>query len=73
LGWCSIFNMALLFLWFLFMLIAHDWVYRMHSALFHIPKVTFYEIHYGGMLLYKLAIWFFNIIPYFVLRRINNS
>ena len=66
LGWCAVINMGLLLWWFLFLVFAHDWVYRMHSKWFKIPE-TFNAIHYAGMAFFKIAIFVFNIIPYFAL------
>jgi hypothetical protein len=68
LGWCAVINMGLLLWWFLFLAFAHDWVYSMHNKWFKIPVETFNAIHYSGMAFFKIAIFVFNIIPYFALR-----
>ena len=65
LGWCAVINIGLLLWWFLFFAFAHDWIYRMHSKWFKIPVETFNAIHYSGIAFYKIAIFVFNIIPYF--------
>ena len=31
LGWCAVINIGLLMGWLLLLLLARDWVYRMHS------------------------------------------
>jgi len=67
LGWCSIINMGLLLYWFLFIMFAHDWVYRVHSKWFKIPVDKFDAIHYAGMMYFKLAVFVFNVVPYFAL------
>ena len=67
LGWCAIINMGLLIFWFLILVFAHDWVYRIHSKWFEIPVETFNSIHYAGMTFFKIAIFVLNVIPYFVL------
>ena len=67
LGWCAIINIGVLIFWFLMLVVAHDWVYRMHSRWFKIPVETFDAIHYAGVLFFKLFVFFFNIIPYFAL------
>ncbi|MBC8549180.1 MAG: hypothetical protein H8D23_05970 [Candidatus Brocadiales bacterium] len=67
LGWCSIINMGLLLYWFLFIMFAHDWVYRVHSKWFKIPVDKFDTVHYAGMMYFKLAVFVFNIVPYFAL------
>ena len=68
LGWCAVFNMGLLLWWFLFMALAHDWVYRMHSKWYTISEESFDSIHYAGIAFFKVIIFAFNIIPYFALR-----
>ncbi len=73
LGWCSVINMGLLLWWFLFLVFAHDLVYRIHSRWFKIPVETFDAIHYAGMAFLKIAIIVFNIIPYFALRIVYPS
>ena len=67
LGWCAIINMGVLIFWFLMLVFAHDWVYRMHSKFFKIPVETFNAIHYAGMAIFKIVLFVFNVIPYFAL------
>jgi hypothetical protein len=67
LGWCVVINMGLLLWWFLFLVFAHDLVYRMHSKWFKIPVETFDTIHYSGLAFLKLLVFVFNITPYFAL------
>jgi len=68
LGWCSIINMGLLMWWFLIITLAHDWVYHFHGKWFKLSVAKFDEIHYAGIAFFKIAIFFFNIVPYFALR-----
>lgn len=68
LGWCSIINIGLFLWWFFAITILHDWVYRIHSKWFKLSVDKFNEIHYAGMAFFKIAIFFFNIVPYFALR-----
>ncbi len=71
LGWCSLINIGLLLYWFLFIIFAHDWVYRFHSRWFKIPVDKFGTIHYAGMMYFKLAVFVFNIVPYFALHIVD--
>jgi len=64
LGWCAIINLGLLLWWFLFLLLAHNWTYRLHSKWFELTLEQFNGIHYAGMLLFKMCIFFFNLVPY---------
>jgi len=53
--------------WFLFILFAHDWTYRLHSSWFKLSVEQFDSLHYVGMALFKMAILFFNLSPYLAL------
>ena len=70
-AWCSVINMGLLLWWALFLLLAHDWVYDLHSKWFKISVEQFDTIHYAGMAFFKLAILLLNLVPYFALRIIG--
>jgi len=61
--WCTGINYAVLFLWFGVFVLAHDWMYRMHSRWFNVPAATFDTIHYAGMATYKIGILLFNLAP----------
>ncbi|MGD9014850.1 MAG: hypothetical protein PVI33_02350 [Candidatus Omnitrophota bacterium] len=67
LGWCSIINMGLLLWWFLMFTFAHDLVYRWHTKWFKLSVEKFDAIHYTGITFFKLAVFVFNIVPYFAL------
>ena len=68
LGWCAVINIGLLLWWFLVILVARDWIYHFHSRWFQISVERFNAIHYAGIALFKIAIFFFNVVPYFALR-----
>ena len=70
LGWCTLFNSGLLFVWLLVIWLAHDWVYRSHSKVCKLSVETFDAIHYSGMAIYKVAIFIFNLAPYLALHMI---
>lgn len=65
--WCFIINMGLLMWWFLFLTLAHDWVYRMHSKWFKVSVERFDAIHYAGISFFKIIIFAFNLVPYLAL------
>ena len=67
LGWCSIINIGLLLWWSLFLIFAHDWVYRIHSKWFKLSPATFDTIHYAGIIFLKIIVLVFSVIPYFAL------
>ena len=71
LGWSAVINIGLLLWWFLWIMFAHDFVYRMHSKWFKIPVEKFDAIHYAGMAFHKITIIVFNVVPYLALRIIT--
>jgi len=68
LAWCTLMNLVLLVLWFVYFRMAHDSLYRIHSKWFDIPADKFDVIHYGAMAGFKLGIILFNLVPYLALR-----
>jgi hypothetical protein len=68
LAWCAAINMVLLLFWVLWLKLAHDFVYRFHGKWFRLSEERFNAIHYAGMLLFKICIFLFNIVPYLALR-----
>ncbi len=70
-AWCSVINLGILLFWVLWLTLAHDWVYRIHTKWFKLSIEKFDEIHYAGIAFFKLAVFFFNIVPYIALRIIQ--
>jgi len=68
LAWCVVINIGLLLWWWLFLTLAHDFVYRIHGKWFKLSEERFDAIHYSGMLFFKICIFLFNIVPYLALR-----
>ena len=68
LGWCSLINTAILFLWFFILTITHDLTYKLHSKIFKISEEKFDSINYAGIAIFKISILMFNIVPYLALR-----
>jgi hypothetical protein len=68
LAWSAVLNIVILLWWFLFLTLAHDWVYKMHSKFYRIQREQFDAIHYAGMAFYKICIFTFFIVPYLALR-----
>ena len=65
--WCSIINIGVLIFWFAMVSCAGDWVYRCHNRFIELPRERFNSIHYQGLGLFKIAVFFFNVIPYIAL------
>jgi hypothetical protein len=68
--WCAIINYGVLLWWFLFFILAHDWMHRFHGRWFRLPVESFDAIHYIGMTLYKIGIILFNLVPYVALHMV---
>jgi hypothetical protein len=65
--WCTVINAVLMTITFLLCTFGGDWVYRMHSRWFPLPRDTFNAVLYSFVGLYKLLFYFFNVIPYVAL------
>ena len=64
---CALMNYAILSVWFLVFILAHDWIYRLHSRWFHLSVEQFDMLHYAGMAIFKIGIILFNLVPYLAL------
>jgi hypothetical protein len=62
-----IINYVILLLWFGVFVLAHDWIYRLHTRWFNISMQTFDTIHYAGLAIYKIGIILLNLVPLLVL------
>ena len=71
--WCTVINYGVLLVWWLFFLLAHDWMYGLHGLWFHLPVEQFDALHYAGMALYKIGILLFNLVPYLALRIVGRA
>jgi uncharacterized protein DUF6868 len=65
--WCAVINYGILLVWFLFFMLAHDWMYLSHSRWFHLSVEQFDVLHYAGMSIFKLGILLLNLVPYIAL------
>jgi len=65
--WCVGLNYAVLFIWFVVFVFAHEWIYGMHRRWFKLPVETFDAIHYAGLAVYKIGILLFNLVPFVAL------
>ena len=65
--WCTLINYGVLALWGLSMLLPHDWLHRLVGRWYRISPEQFDTVTYAGILLYKILILVFNLIPYIAL------
>ena len=71
--WCIVINYSVLLVWWLFFLLAHDWMYGLHGLWFHLAREQFDALHYAGMALYKIGILLFNLVPSIALRLVGRA
>jgi hypothetical protein len=57
------FNYGVLIIWSGVFILAHDWMYRLHSRWFKLSVETFDALHYAGMAVYKIGIFLLNLAP----------
>lgn len=67
--WCTILNVGLLVLSFLVAAFGFgsDFVYRMHSKWFPMPRDTFNRVLYLLIGVYKIFVFVFNLVPWVAL------
>ncbi len=67
--WCTILNVALLVLAFSVVAFGFgsDFVYRIHSKWFPMPRDTFNAVIYVLIGMYKIFVFVFNIVPWITL------
>ena len=71
LAWCSVINIGLLLFWWLWFMLAHDFMYRFHGKWFKLSVEKFDAINYALIGFFKIGIILFNVVPYFALRIIG--
>ena len=69
--WCLLVNYGILVLWAFAIFFARDWVRRLHGRWFRLTDEQFDLLHYGGLGLYKLLIFVFNLAPWIALTAIR--
>lgn len=65
--WCTIINGGILMLWTIFFVFAPDFVYRVQSKWFPIPRETYNVVVYAFLGAFKIVFIVFNIVPYVTL------
>ncbi len=65
--WCTIINVAV-FAWAaIWFMVASDFVYRMQTRLFPLPRETYNAIVYAFLALHKVLIIVFGFVPWMAL------
>ncbi len=68
LGWCSVINIGLLLSGAVVLRLVHDIAYRISGEPFGLSVERFDALQYEGLIIYKICIIMFNIVPYIALR-----
>ncbi|MHB1174728.1 MAG: DUF6868 family protein [Sulfuriferula sp.] len=71
--WCAAINYAILFVWFAVFVLAHDWMYRLHTRWFRLSVETFDTVHYASMATCKLGIFLLNLVPFIALAAMSRA
>lgn len=61
--WSVGINYGVLFVWFGVFVVAHDWMYRLHTRWFKLSVESFDALHYAGLSIYKIGILLLNLVP----------
>ena len=69
--WCSIINLCIYTLWVMFCIFLPDFVYRIQSKWFPIPRESFNMVIYSFLGVFKIFFIFFNVTPYVALKIIG--
>lgn len=69
--WCSVINYGVLVLWFVIFLLTRGWLYQLWERGFGLSLRDSARLNFGGMLLFKIGVLLFNLVPYIVLRLIG--
>ncbi len=65
--WCTIINGGLFVYWAVICVFAPDWVYRMQSRWFAIPREAYDIGIYAFLGVFKIVFIVFNLVPYLAL------
>jgi len=61
--WCTVINYGFLLVWFLLLALPHQWLYRLWGTWFHLSAEQFDALSFAGMVIYKIGILLFNLVP----------
>lgn len=61
--WCTIINYAWIVLWFLLVVLGREWIYRLWGRWFQLSTEQFDRLNFTGMMLYKIGVLLFNLVP----------
>jgi hypothetical protein len=65
--WCTILNYGFVIVWFLLVVLARRPLYAIWRKWFHLSEEQFDRLNFTGIMLYKIGILMFNLVPLFAL------
>lgn len=68
LAWSTVINYAILIIWAMITVFAHDWARDWVARWYKLLPEQFDYANYMGMSIYKIGIVLFNLVPYLALR-----
>jgi len=71
--WCTLINYGVLIIWFLLLVLPHEWLYRLWRECFRLSNEQFDAVNFIGMALFKIGIMLFNLVPYVALRIVGSG
>ena len=69
--WSTMINYGLLVFWGLLVVAPHRWMHRLWGRWFKISDEQFDAVQLAGIVLYKILILVFNLVPYIALRIVD--
>lgn len=68
LAWSTVINYAIMIIWFVAFMGAHDWIRDLHGRWFKLSAEQFDFANYLGISIFKIGVLLFNLAPYLALR-----
>jgi len=65
--WCTVINYGFLIFWVVLYALARTSLHRLWGCWFRLTTEQFDALNFGGMMIYKLGIFLFNLVPYVAL------
>ncbi len=59
----TLINYAIVTVWFLVFIYAHEELYLLHTRWFRLSPQDFDKIHYSSMAMYKIGVLLLNLVP----------
>lgn len=61
--WCSLINYGILVFWAVLATFGREWIYGIWGRFYPLSREQMVGLNVGGMMLYKIGIILFNIVP----------